>query len=363
MSTVFDTFAQRRPNAARRVIAAANLAACAIPAITVLSIIAGNTTVALVCVFAGILLYPAGYHAAAWRYGRRLAAAGRDALTGLPTRAAADELLQTATRTATDVTIALADVDWLKAINNNLGHAAGDQYLLAVAHRLAEATPANGYVVRHGGDEFAVVAPDTDPGKLAVAISAAMTRPVVIAGKSFKPRASVGIAASSGGDATYARACADAAMATAKAAGGARALLYQADRDGRPNPDGTRPLVRRRDLPPRSFTDLAWLPEPGDELVAVLWTIRQAQTIHNALRMARDRWEQAETEAQAGAAQPDTPQPSTPDRISIEPTPRGYRHISRVAAQEHAKYAQLAEQLQRLLDAVEDLPGGGAAPA
>jgi len=358
LSTFFDTFAEHHPDATRRVIAAANLAACMIPAATVAAILAGHTGLALVGVIAGILLYPAGYHAAAWRYGRRqrtaVAAAGRDALTGLPSRAVADQLIHRATHTAADVTIALADVDWLKPINDNLGFAAGDQYLLAIARRLADATPPDGVLVRHGGDEFAILAPGADPGSLAASIGAAMSRPVVIAGVQLRPRASVGIAASGGGDAAYTRGCADAALASAKAAGGARALIYSLDRDGRPNRDGTRPVVRRRDIPPRGDGDLAWLPEPGDELVPVLWTLQQARTVHNALCIVRDRWEQAQHDAQSAADQPPQPTAPTPGRLNIAPTPGGWRGIAGMAAQEQAKYRQLAEHLGRLLEAFPD---------
>jgi diguanylate cyclase (GGDEF)-like protein len=367
MSTRFDALVEHRPHAARRIITAGNLAACTIPAGTVLAITTGHTTLALIGAFGGILSYAAGFHAAAWRYVRRLrdqvAAARRDPLTSLPTRAAADQHLRDATHTATDVTVALADVDRLKLINNNLGHAAGDRYILAVTQRLAEAVPEGGSLYRHGGDEFVIVAPGTDPGTLAAAIGAAMTRPAIIAGVRLRPRASVGIAASGGGDATYARACADAALATAKAGGGAHALVYQLDRDGRPAPDGTRPMVRRRDVPPRGFGDLAWLPEPGDELVPVLWTVEQAHIVYAALRAARDRWGQAHIEANAAAAQPQPPTLSTPEHINVRPTPAGYRHIAGLAATEQAKYQHLADQVARLLDAFPDpagAPPGGA---
>jgi hypothetical protein len=55
-----------------------------------------------------------------------------------------------------------------------------------------------------------------------------------------------------------------------------------------------------------------------------------------------------------GAAQ--TPQPAPagrPDRMNIEPTPSGYRAIGRLAEQEQARYARLADRLARLLDAAQ----------
>lgn len=145
MSTRFDTLAEHRPDAARRIVAAGNLATCTIPAGTVLAVITGHTLLAVLGVLAGIVTYTAGYLAALWRHGARLraelAAVGRDPLTGLPTRGAADQALCEATRTGLQVTVAFADVDWLKIVNDNLGRAAGDRYLIAVAQRLTEAAP------------------------------------------------------------------------------------------------------------------------------------------------------------------------------------------------------------------------------
>src|SRR5204863_1926228 len=115
-----------------------------------------------------------------------------------------------------------------------------------------------------------VIAPHLAPDEVATAIGAAMAGPAVIAGYRIQPRASVGIAASGGGDARYARACADAAMYTAKATGGNHITLYQPDRDGQPEPDGTRPLTRRRDLNPPGENGLTWQPTPGDDLLPLL---------------------------------------------------------------------------------------------
>lgn len=358
MSTRFDTLVEHRPAAARRIVAAGNLATCTIPAGTVLAVFTGHTLLAVLGVLAGIVSYTAGYLAALWRHGARLhaelAAIVRDPLTGLSTRAAADQALREATRTGTQVTVALADVDWLKIVNDNLGRAAGDRYLIAVAQRLTEAVPAGASVYRYGGDEFLIVAPGLAPSALAAAIGAAMTRPAVIAAQHLRPRASVGIASSGGGDVTYAVACADAAMASAKADGGARALVYQLDRDGRPAPDGTRPIAGRRGTPPRGFDDLAWLPEPGDDLLPVLWTITQARSVYRAVCAVRDRWDQAVQEARTGAAEPPPPPEAKPGHLNIRPTPAGFAAMAGLAETELAKYTQLAEQLARLLDALPD---------
>src|SRR5439155_7684627 len=140
--------------------------------------VTGHLVLAEIGVFASVLFYATGYAIAAACHGRQLRAAvaeaRRDPLTGLPTRAVADQVLDAATRDATPITVALADIDGLHAINTNLGLAAGDQYLTAVARRLSRAVPAGGCLVRQGGDEFTVLAPHVDPAELATAIGAAM---------------------------------------------------------------------------------------------------------------------------------------------------------------------------------------------
>jgi predicted signal transduction protein with EAL and GGDEF domain len=107
--------------------------------------------------------------------------------------------------------------------------------------------PQAGTLVRQGGDEFTFMAPGTvTAAQLATAITAALAASAVIGGRHRQLRASVGVHTGTG-DAWQALACADAAMYTAKTHGGDQVLIYDADRDGVPQPDGTRPVVRRRD--------------------------------------------------------------------------------------------------------------------
>ncbi len=375
MSTIFDSFAQRRPAAARWTFTVATLAVLTVLAATILAIITGRVVLAEIGVLASILCYATGYSTAAVRYGRRMRAAvaeaRRDPLTGLPTRAIADQMLDAATRDATEITVTLADIDGLHAINANLGHAAGDQYITAVTRRLSRAVPAGGCLVRQGGDEFTLLAPNLAPAELATAIGAAMAGPAVIAGYRIQPRVSVGIAAS-GGDARYARACADAAMYTAKAAGGNHIMVYQPDRDGQPEPDGSRPLNRRRDLNPPGPDGLAWRPTSGDDLLPLLLSVDEARTVHEALYAARDRWAQAAADAQAGtdtgtdqAPITQTPPATTADHLNIEPTPAGYRAIAGIADREQARYARLADRIAPIIEAAErlDAPTGLPRPA
>ena len=363
MSTLFDRYTQRRPDTVRRILTGAHVAVLTMPGISALAIITGQTALALLGVFASVLFYATGYYAAAVRYLRQLhsevAQARSDALTGLPTRAVADQLLTTATREASNLTVALADIDGLNSINNNFGHAAGDQYIQAVAQRLARAVPPGGSLVRQGGDEFTLLAADVDPADLMTAIGAAMAGPAVIAGYRIQPRTSVGIAQSSGGDAHHARACADAAMYTAKLAGGNHTVIYQPDRDGQPAPDGTRPLLRRRDINPVGHDGVSWLPAPGEDLLPLMFSIDEARTVHQALCTARDRWAQASTEARAAAEAPAAPPVSAPDRMNIEPTPSGYATIAGFAADQHARHARLADRIAPIIEAGERLAAGG----
>ncbi|MFH9958992.1 GGDEF domain-containing protein [Streptomyces roseolus] len=89
---------------------------------------------------------------------RRLAATKRDPLTGLLRRDAythrARRLLA---RHGDNAVVAMVDADRFKAINDGLGHAAGDRVLAAFGARLAAWAGPDAAVGRLGGDEFALV--------------------------------------------------------------------------------------------------------------------------------------------------------------------------------------------------------------
>ena len=81
------------------------------------------------------------------------ALAYRDALTGLPSRRALDELLE---RTGRRFTVAMVDVDHFKAFNDRHGHDVGDQVLRLVATKLRQ-TGGGARAFRYGGEEFTLV--------------------------------------------------------------------------------------------------------------------------------------------------------------------------------------------------------------
>ncbi len=89
-----------------------------------------------------------------------------DALTGLANRSLMLEHVDTALRTAwrdnRQPTVLFIDVDRFKNINDSLGHAAGDDVLIAVATRLRLILPTHCVVGRIAGDEFVVLDPQTN---------------------------------------------------------------------------------------------------------------------------------------------------------------------------------------------------------
>jgi len=82
--------------------------------------------------------------------------ARRDPLTGLPNRRAFDEAFASRRDDAGPHCLAVCDVDRFKRINDEFGHGVGDRVLNAIARVLSEECAPH-LVVRHGGEEFAVL--------------------------------------------------------------------------------------------------------------------------------------------------------------------------------------------------------------
>lgn len=80
-----------------------------------------------------------------------------DALTGLLNRQAFEQLKQQLHGIRMPIALLLIDVDVFKSINDTYGHEVGDQALIKVAQLLSQSFRTADYVLRIGGDEFAVV--------------------------------------------------------------------------------------------------------------------------------------------------------------------------------------------------------------
>jgi two-component system cell cycle response regulator len=96
-----------------------------------------------------------------------LAAAARtDSLTGVANRRELEDRFESeverATRGGRPLSILVLDIDWFKEFNDRFGHSAGDRALVLLAEALLRATRASDLVARLGGEEFAVLAPETD---------------------------------------------------------------------------------------------------------------------------------------------------------------------------------------------------------
>ena len=128
--------------------------------------------------------------------------AAHDMLTGLPNRDLFHDRLEQALlrsrRAKTLMAVMYLDADKFKAINDTLGHAAGDTVLKEFAKRLTAAVRSTDTVARFGGDEFAAILEnlgERENGlRIAEAIGVAMRTPFVLDGDTASISASIGMA-------------------------------------------------------------------------------------------------------------------------------------------------------------------------
>ena len=159
-----------------------------------------------------------------------------DPLTALPNRELALDRLEGALarrrRDGRAVAVLLADLDQFKLVNDSLGHAAGDELLVALAPRLHDAVRPSDTVARLGGDEFLVVCEQLDGPheaiRVAERVAQAINQPIVLAASEHFITASIGIAVAESADAVPEDLLrdADAAMYRAKERGRGRYELF-----------------------------------------------------------------------------------------------------------------------------------------
>ncbi|MCF3640724.1 EAL domain-containing protein [Rhizobium sp. TRM95111] len=125
-----------------------------------------------------------------------------DHLTGLLNRqgfeAVLDEMISESDASKQKLACLFVDLDRFKWINDNLGHAAGDEVLCQVAARIRNQLRFNDMVARLGGDEFAILVCAADARQVAIDIShrlaATLRESLVVDGTEIKVSASIGVA-------------------------------------------------------------------------------------------------------------------------------------------------------------------------
>ncbi|MFC5061177.1 putative bifunctional diguanylate cyclase/phosphodiesterase [Actinomycetospora atypica] len=168
--------------------------------------------------------------------------AHHDELTGLPNRRALMEVLHgivgnprpETTRPGPRALLFL-DVDRLKAMNDFLGHEAGDRFIVAIAQRIRAAVDPDDVVARLGGDELVVAVAGVCDEARAVAVAeriqAAVAEPMQLGGQSLARTVSVGIAVMEPGSVSLAEwlRSADQAVLVAKGRGGNHVVVFTSE--------------------------------------------------------------------------------------------------------------------------------------
>jgi diguanylate cyclase (GGDEF)-like protein/PAS domain S-box-containing protein len=165
-----------------------------------------------------------------------------DALTGLPNRLLlADRLHQAmnqVTRRGLTLAVAYLDLDFFKTINDQHGHAVGDELLIAVAHRLKETLRDGDTLARMGGDEFVAVLSDLESAAVSLPMLERMLKvaaePVAMGDLCLQVSASLGVTfypQQQDMDADQLLRQADQAMYQAKLSGKNRYHLFDAAQD------------------------------------------------------------------------------------------------------------------------------------
>jgi diguanylate cyclase (GGDEF)-like protein len=173
--------------------------------------------------------------------------AERDDLTGLLNRRAfhqqLEALLHEARRSSRPLAVVLIDIDHFKQVNDQHGHQTGDSALVAVADALGDSVRERDVVARLGGEEFALLLPDTEPDAGLAIAERARHRVASQTQLELRVTLSAGLATypGDGADAGALLRAADAALYDAKGAGRDRAHRYGG---------GVQPVARSRRAEP-----------------------------------------------------------------------------------------------------------------
>ena len=154
-----------------------------------------------------------------------------DPLTGLPNRSLLEDLLAEALREkGGNAALLFLDIDRFKAVNDTMGHAAGDTLLVEVARRLVAAGCAGTCAARLGGDEFVVLCRGLSRDAVAEfgeRVRQAIEQPFQIAGRPCHVSASIGIADTEQSGGLDLIQAADMAMYVAKRVGGNQVKVFE----------------------------------------------------------------------------------------------------------------------------------------
>lgn len=125
-----------------------------------------------------------------------------DSLTGLSNRIHLEDRLALAIadarRYGDDLAMAYVDLDRFKPVNDQYGHAAGDEVLVQVAHRLRDGVREQDTVARLGGDEFVILFPRLTSREeietVAERLVSSLTQPMQVDEHTIRVEASIGLA-------------------------------------------------------------------------------------------------------------------------------------------------------------------------
>ena len=159
-----------------------------------------------------------------------------DGLTGLPNRAYVEERARDVLRDAAVAArtgVIFLDLDRFTAVNDSVGHGAGDLVLAQAARRLRAVVPVHDTVARWGSDEFAILVENAGSSQEIAEIAERLTgavggEPFRVAGQQIALTASVGVAVADVDPPGLVLRNADVAMSRAKDAGGDRVEVYAA---------------------------------------------------------------------------------------------------------------------------------------